>query len=284
MHQECIRFYRICDAYLQQKGFRDDPQARMTTTEVLLTALVAAWCFANNLRAARKALAQSGLVPYMLSESRFNRRWHKISNDDWQGLLTLLAAAYPADTFLVDSCPFAVCHNQRAKRSRLYQEEGNAYWGYCAAKEEYFYGLRAHTIVTASGRPVEVLLLCGCSHDLTGLKEMQIDLPKGSRLIGDKAYTDYQYEEQLQKQRQITFLPLRKGIHKRQHDPTLTKAIRKARKRIETTFSEIAAKLPRRLHAVTPAGFESKIMAIFVAFAILAAQDEETADELRVAS
>ena len=43
----------------------------------------------------------------------------------------------------------------------------------------------------------------------------------------------------------------------------------------ETTFSEITAKLPRRLHAVTPAGFESKIMAIFVAFAILSAQNEK---------
>jgi hypothetical protein len=127
MHKECILFYRVCEQYLQQKGFRDDPQARMTTTEVLMTALVAAWGFANNLRAARKALAQSGLVPYMLSESRFNRRWHQIPTDDWQGILTLLAVEYPADTFLVDSCPFAVCHNQRAKRSRLYQDEGGAH-------------------------------------------------------------------------------------------------------------------------------------------------------------
>lgn len=275
MHQECISFYRVCDAYLHQKGHRDDPQARMTTTEVLFTALVAAWCFANNLRAARKALALSGLVPYMLSESRLNRRWHQIKNEDWQAILTLLATEHPADTFLVDSCPFAVCHNQRAKRSRLYQDEAGAYWGYCAAKEEYFYGLRAHTIVTATGRPVEVLLLCGCSHDLTGLKEMAISLPEGSRLIGDKAYTDYDYEEWLLEKRKITFLPLRKGSHKRQHDPGLAKAIRYARKRIETTFSEIAAKLPRRLHAVRPAGFESKIMAIFVAFAILAAQNEK---------
>ncbi len=279
MHLECIRFYGVCDQYLQQKRFRDDPQARMTTTEVLFTALVAAWCFANNLRAARKALASSGLVPYMLSESRLNRRWHQIQNDDWQGILTLLAQQYPEDTYLVDSCPFAVCHNQRAKRSRLYQDEGNAYWGYCAAKQEYFYGLRAHTLVTASGRPVEVLLLCGCSHDLTGLKEMQIALPPGSRLMGDKAYTDYDFEALLLKEKKITFLPLRKGIHKRQHDPELAKAIRRARKRIETTFSEIAAKLPRRLHARTPVGFESKIMAIFVAFAILSALNEKTADE-----
>ena len=68
---------------------------------------------------------------------------------------------------------------------------------------------------------------------------------------------------------------MRKDIHKRQHDPKLARAIGRARKRIETTFSTIAAKLPRRLHAVTPAGFESKAMAIFVAYAIVSAHKEK---------
>lgn len=275
MHSQCIRFYRVCEDYLQQKQIRDDPQARMTTTEVLLTALVAACCFANNLRLARKMLALSGLVPYMLSESRLNRRWHRITNEDWQGILSLLAQQCPEQTYLVDSCPMPVCHNERAKRSRLYPDQNRAYWGYSAAKEEYYYGLKAHVIVTASGRPVEVLLLCGCSADPTGLQEMAIHLPEGSRLIGDKAYTDYDFEEQLLRERQIRLLPIRKGIHKRQHDPELAQSIQRMRKRIETTFSTITAKLPHRLHAVTPAGFESKAMASFVAYAILHALNEK---------
>ena len=36
----------------------------MSTCEVMLTALVAAFFFANNLRLARQVLAESGLVPY----------------------------------------------------------------------------------------------------------------------------------------------------------------------------------------------------------------------------
>ena len=70
-------------------------------------------------------------------------------------------------------------------------------------------------------------------------------------------------------ERQIRLLPIRKGIYKRQHAPELARSIKRARKRIETTFSAITAKLPHRLHAVTPAGFQSKAMAIFVAYAIL---------------
>ena len=275
MHQQIITFYQVCDTYLTNKGFRDDPQVKMTTAEVLLTALVAAWFFANNQRLACQALQESGLVPQMLSESRFNRRWHKITQADWQAVLRLLSEQHPHNTYVIDSCPFAACHNQRAKRCRLYQDAGNAYWGYCAAKEEYYYGLKAHVLVTASGRPVEVLLLCGCSADLTGLKEMDLDLPAGASLYADKAYTDYDYEQQLQTHRQITLLPIRKSNHKRQHTAQTAKTISRRRKRIETTLSQVTAKLPHRLHAVRPAGFEKKVLALFVAFAIWCAENEK---------
>ena len=275
MRNQIMTFYQACDAYLQHKGFQDDPQARMTTAEVLLTALAAAFFFANNLRLARLALAESGLVPYMLSESRFNRRWHKIKAEDWQEILTLLAQQHPQDTFLIDSYPVPACHNRRACRCRLYQDDGNAYWGYCAAKEEYYYGLKAHVIVTASGRPVEVVLLCGCSGDLTGMKELTLDLPAGAHLYADKAYTDYTYEENLLKEKQLTFLPIRKSNHKRQYAKEVAKRVSRTRKRIETTFSQVTAKLPRRLQAVTPEGFESKVMAAFVAFAICCAEKEK---------
>jgi hypothetical protein len=275
MHQECILFYQVCAAYLQQIGFLDDPQAKMTTVEVLLTALVAAWFFGNNLRVARQVLSESGLVVSMLSESRFNRRWHKIKDSDWQAILTLLHEQNPEDTYIIDSCPMPVCHNQRAKRSRLYQDAAGAYWGYCAAKDEYYYGLKAHVIVTSTGRPVEVLLLCGCSADQTGMKEMELDLPAGCQLYADKIYTDYDYEEELLASKKITFLPIRKSVHKRQHEEKVAKAVRYGRKRIETTFSQITAKLPHRLRAVTPSGFESKIMALFVAFAIGCVQKQK---------
>lgn len=275
MYSQIITFYRVCDTYLQSKRFQDDPQARMTTTEVLVTALVAAWFFANNLRAACAFLDESGLVGYMLSESRFNRRWHQISPADWQGILDRLEAERPSDTYIVDSCPFPVCHNQRAKRCRLYADAAGAYWGYCAAKEEYYYGLKAHVIVNQLGRPVEVLLLCGCSGDLTGLQEMVLALPAGCKLYGDKAYTDYGYEAELLATKRITLLPIRKSNHKRQHPSAVAKSLKKGRKRIETTFSQVTAKLPRRLRAVTPAGFESKAMAVFVAFAICCAECEK---------
>ena len=211
----------------------------------------------------------------MLSEGRFCRRRQKITPDAWQAILTLLNERCPADTFAVDSCPMPVCHNQRARRNRLYRDENNAYWGYCATKETFYYGLKAHAVVAASGRPVEVLLLCGCSADLTGLKELELALPPGSKLYADKAYSDYGYEDRLKAERGIELLPIRKPNLKRQHTKEVAKALSRGRKRVETTFSQIAAKLPRRIHAITAASFESKILATFVAFAILTAANEK---------
>jgi hypothetical protein len=100
----------------------------------------------------------------------------------------------------------------------------------------------------------------------------------------DDPHTDYDYEDQLQAARESTLMPPRKGIHKPQHAPELAQEIRKARKRIETTFRQITAKLPYRLHAITPEGFASKILALFVAFAILVADEAKTADQRRGAS
>ncbi len=74
-------------------------------------------------------------------------------------------------------------------------------------------------IVTASGRPVEVRLLCGCRAALTGFKEMALELPLGAGLYADKAYPDYtkaypdytSEDQFLEEDKQIPRLALRKG-------------------------------------------------------------------------
>ena len=62
----------------------------------------------------------------MLEESRFNRRLHRIKNEDWQGELSLLAQTHPDDTFAIDSGPVVACHLKRANKCRLYQDAGKA--------------------------------------------------------------------------------------------------------------------------------------------------------------
>lgn len=265
---QIITFYCVCDDFLLAQCHQDDPQTQMTTAEVMTCALVAAEFFCGNLRRACRYLKDTGLIPTMLEESRFNRRLHRITREQWQGVLTRLLHQKPEQTFLLDSCPVSVCHLARADRNRLYAQDREAYFGYCAAKDERFFGLKAHVVTTSCGRPVEVLLLCGCSHDLVGFAELRLDLPHGAELLADKGYTDYKVEDRLLAEEGIRLLALRKSNSKRKRSDAEESAIRRARKRIETTFSQVSTRLARRIHAVTQAGFESKIMAAFVAYAI----------------
>ena len=271
MHVQIITFYCVCDDFLKARQHKEDAQTEMTDAEVLTTVLVACGLFHGNLRRACAHLTEGGFMPKMLCESRLNRRLHRFTPQDWQQLLTFLTAATPETTFLLDSCPVPACRYTRRFGSRLYpyEKQNPAYAGHCHAKDEDYYGLKAHVLTTASGCPVEVLLLCARSHDLTGCKEMTLSLPEGATVYADKAYNDYAYEDRLASERGITLQPIRKTNSKRRYTPDVAALVSKTRKRIETTFSQVSAMLPRKIHAVIARGFEIKVMATFVDYAIL---------------
>jgi hypothetical protein len=88
------------------------------------------------------------------------------------------------------------------------------------------------------------------------------DLPEGSWVTGDKAYTDYAFEDLLD-EAHLDLQPLRKKNSKRPVPPWINYLMSCYRKIIETTGSLMEQLLPKHIHAVTPQGFELKV-AIFV--------------------
>lgn len=157
MQIEITTIYVICDDYLKAIGYQDDTRTGMTTAEVMTTALVAPRFFKNCLEHARVFLKEHGYVPKsrMLSQSRLNRRLQAIPEHVWLGLFYLLADVHKqlnaSADYVVDSVPIAVCDNYRIPRCRLYSDHREAFRGYIASKKRFFYGLRAHVVVTASG-------------------------------------------------------------------------------------------------------------------------------------
>ena len=175
----------------------------------------------------------------------------------------------PERTYAVDSFPVVVCDNIRIQRCRLYplEEHEGAFRGYIASKRRYFYGLRVHLVVTAAGEPVEFSLAAGSEADVTVFKELELDLPEGSIICADKAYTDYDYEDLL-KEVGLHLKAQRKKNSKRLMPAWETFLSNRVRKYIETVFSGISAMFSRKIHAVTPRGFELKIVWFILAFAI----------------
>ena len=65
-----VTIYCLCDDFLRAWGHTDDPQAQMTTAEVMTTALVAAALFCGNQERSRCFLREHGYIKKMLSTGR----------------------------------------------------------------------------------------------------------------------------------------------------------------------------------------------------------------------
>ena len=274
MHLHIITLYCVCDDFLRSLEYRDDPQCQMTTAEVMTVGLVAATYFDGNQEKSRVFLKDHGYMPRMLGKSRFNRRWHQVPEFLWQKMLWLLGQAAQQNTqediYVIDSVPLAVCDNIRIRRNRLYPLRvwGKQCRGYCASKRRYYYGLKGHLLITTEGIPVEFTLTPASTADMVGLRMLSLDLPAGSVVTADAAYTNYGYENALLEQDQIRLVAARKKNSLRPHLPFVTYLAQHYRKRIETTFSTVTEWLGRRLHAVTPQGWERKIFVTVLAYAL----------------
>jgi hypothetical protein len=265
-----ITIYCFFDELLKAHRHKDHCQATVTTAEIMTVALVAAEFFTGNQQAALDFLVSHRYIK-PLSKSRFNRRLHAIDPILWQAALFVLAqvhqATNPDKIHIVDTFPVPVCRNIRIKRCKIYQNE--AFRGYCASKKEYYFGLKVCVVITASGQPVEVLLAPGSTADIETLRRLGLDLPEASTLFGDSGFLDKPFETALQEEADIALVVPRRKNMKEQLPGWLQYICQAYRKRVETTFSQMAERFARSIHAVTPRGFELKVFLTVLAVSIL---------------
>jgi hypothetical protein len=274
MDDTIITIYCLCDDFLKAMRRFDDPQVRLSTAEVMTVPLVAATFFGANIDETCRFLREYGYMPKMISKGRFNHRLHAIDPALWQGLFSLLAEFFKRNnserTYAVDSLPVAACDNIRIRRCRLYppEEHGEAFRGYVSSKRRYFYGLRVHLVVTGSGEPVEFSIVAGSEADVSIFKDLRLDLPEGSMICADKAYTDYHYEDLLKEAADLHLKAQRKKNSKRPMPAWEEFLSKPVRKYIETVFSGITNLFSKKIHSVTSRGFELKIVWFLLAFSI----------------
>jgi len=265
MDTTIVAVYAICDDVLKGLHHYEDPQVTMTDAEIMTTAIVATLFFGGNYENAREMLYEQGYIPRMLSKSRFNRRLHRIKSVFLQ-LFAMLGEHWKAlnenSVYAIDTFPVPMCDNYRIPRARLYR--GEDYRGYIASKKQYYYGLKLHLMVTEHGQPVEFFLTPGAFADIRGLQYFDFDVPAGSKVVADRIYNDYEIEDIL-KDVEITFWPMRKRNSKRPFPPWVRYLQHAYRKMIETSGSMMSQMLPKRIHAVTPEGFELKTVLFVLA-------------------
>lgn len=269
MELQIVAIHFFADEVLKANHFHDDPQAHMSTAEVMTVAITAARFFYGNQRRSAEFLREHRYISHFLSESHFNRRLHRIPKESWQQLFSTLSEYFkknhPSNDYVVDSFPIPVCDNIRIFRSKIFSDE--QYRGYIANKKRFFYGIRAHVVATTNQEPIEVVFAPGCENDGWVFKRFDLDLPKESTIYADKAYNSY-FDEDFLKENGINFVAARKENAKRKLSGCLHYLQNYWRKRIETTFSRITAFFPKKIHAVTSRGFELKAFLFILAYSL----------------
>ncbi len=95
---------------------------------------------------------------------------------------------------------------------------------------------------------------------------MSLELPEGSIICADKAYTDYDYEDLLEE----VGLHLKAQRKKNSKKDASMGGVLEAHSPVhrDGSLSRLSAMFSRKIHAVTPRGFELKIVCFLLAFSI----------------
>ena len=187
--------------------------------EIITRAIIAAMFFDGNHTRACSYMKDHKLIPTMLEKSRFNRRLHRVLmliNDLFHQIGMILKEIDDSTEYLLDSFPVAMCDNicpSDTLRERIFNVKlikSEELLGYIASKKRYFYGVRVQLLTTKTGVPVEFVFMPGSASDVRGLNALPLNLPPGSEVYSDSAYTDYTAEDNLLETSQIALKVMRK--------------------------------------------------------------------------
>ncbi len=269
MLDQTIVIYCICDEVVKSMNVKENQGCKMSTAEVMTFAILSAQLFGCDYRKTRLITLHQKYFPKILSHSQLVRRIHQIPELMWRlcfAALQLVLRNKNESDFIVDSFPVKAYENHKSFRARIFR--GHDYHGYSASRKQYFFGIKVHMIVDKSGIPIEFMFSPGSSSDIKALQEFSLQLPPGSLLMGDKAYTSYWLEDELFTFEKIKLLVKRRQNLKRQNNPEEEFILRQYRNKIETVFSSITSRMPRYIKARTEKGFCLKLFFFILAYMV----------------
>lgn len=135
------------------------------------------------------------LFPQIKSRSTFVRQAANLwcYKQKIQQILARKIGGFNDSIHLVDGLSIPLCHYQRAKSCRLFK--GDASFGYCAAKDEKYYGFRGHLVISLEGVVTGFTLTPANSSERDALWEAASGIT--GLLIGDKGYLGHNLQQEL---------------------------------------------------------------------------------------
>ena len=200
-------------------------------------------------------------VEGLIERSVYNRRIRKLSFKLEDLRQRMIEKINPnTDLYVVDSMPLEICKFSRANRSRICQdtEDKSPNFGFCASQNFHYFGYKLHAVCTPEGIIKMYDISKASNHDIHYLNDIQSQL-ENCVLVGDKGYLSKQWQQDLFEN---TGVNLQTPMRKNQIDyKELPHSFSKARKRIETLFSQLCDQfMIRRNYAKSFAGISRRVI------------------------
>jgi hypothetical protein len=142
--------------------------------------------------------------------------------------------AFSDDIHLFDGFPMPVCHYKRSSKTKLFKSEAD--YGYCAAKDEKYYGFKGHLLVSMTGIPTTYTFASAEIDQRKLLPELVSDI-KGL-VIADKGLIDFELQGNLIAQGINLQTPLRSNM-KDDRDKCFVKMLVSTRRLVETVIGQL---------------------------------------------
>lgn len=133
---------------------------------------------------------------------------------------------------IIDGVPLPLAHNARAYRAKMLKE--HSAWGFCAAKDEHYYGLKGHLVINGSGM-ITAMSVTPANVDERAVLWDFVGKISGV-LIGDKGYISKDLQADLEGSGIHLQTPLRDNMPDPRPRPEIH-ALNRLRKPVETALS-----------------------------------------------
>ena len=220
---------------LRQRGF----STKLTDSEVITMEIVSEFLGLDQDKAIWQYFKRhwGHFFPEMPDRTNFARQaanLHVIKRMLQEKLAGLLGACQD-QLHIIDGLPMPVCKFARAYFSPLFK--GDAAYGYCASKQERFYGFRGHIVISSIG------VITSATFAAANIDERDVcpGLVRNLRglLLGDKGYIRPCLKEELELTHLHLLTPVRENMQEdRPYD--FVKWITSSRRLVETVIGQLS--------------------------------------------
>jgi hypothetical protein len=177
-----------------------------------------------------------GWFPRLGSRSAFVRQAANLwqYKQRLQQQLATQLGAFADNVHLVDGIPIPLCSFSRAPSCRSFK--GIATYGYCAAKQQFYYGFHAHLLISATGVITGFSLTPANGSEREAVWDMVQTIH--GLLIGDKGYLSAPLQQELR----AVGVELETALRSNMHDtraPEWVALLKRRRRLIETVIGQL---------------------------------------------